>query len=149
MPHRLERLLAVQSLDMDLAALEERRDGVPRRRAEMTREITALEGERSEREQALDTANLVRRTKEGDLEVLRDRLTRYERQLNEVKTNVAYSALLSEMQRAKREISQLEDEILDLMGFREDHEKRVVEIDATLTELRTIAASESRTAPAC
>lgn len=142
MPHRLERLLAVQSLDMDLAALEERREEVPRRRAEATREITALEGERAEREQALDAAHLVRRTKESDLEVQRDRLARYERQLNEVKTNVAYSALLSEMQRAKREIGQLEDEILDIMGLREDHEKRFVEIDAALAELRTIAASE-------
>ena len=142
MPHRLERLLAVQSLDMELAALEARREEVPRRRAEVTREITELEGERGEREQALERALLARRGKESDLELQRERLAKYERQLGEVKTNVAYSALLSEIQRAKREIGQLEDEILDLMGEREDQEKRIAELSGMLAEKRSAAAGE-------
>jgi predicted nucleic acid-binding Zn-ribbon protein len=142
MPDRLERLLAVQSLDMDLVAMEERRAEVPRRRAEVTREITALEVERAQRAEGLETARLGRRAKEGELELQGERLAKYERQLNEVKTNVAYSALLSEIQRAKREISQLEDEILDRMSESEEHEKRIAELEQELTEKRSAAADE-------
>lgn len=142
MPHRLERLLAVQALDIELAAMEARREAVPLRVAEVTREITALETERAERERALEAARLGRRGKESDLELQRERLARYERQLNEVKTNVAYSALLSEIQRAKKEINQVEDEILDFMGEREEHEKRVGELDLELASGREAAAGE-------
>jgi predicted nucleic acid-binding Zn-ribbon protein len=145
---RLERLLAVQALDIELAALETRREEVPRRRAEMTREITALEQERSQREEARERARISRRGKEGDLGLVRERLAKYERQLNEVKTNVAYSALLSEIQRSKREIGQLEDEILDLMAEREEHDGRITALDAELGEKRgaTAAALEALTA---
>jgi predicted nucleic acid-binding Zn-ribbon protein len=137
---RLERLLAVQNLDMELAALEDRREDVPRRRAEMTREITTLEQERVERDTARERARIARRGKESDLDVVKARLAKYERQLGEVKTNVAYSALLSEIQRSKREIAQLEDEILDLMAEREEHDGRIAAVDGELTEKRTAAA---------
>lgn len=137
---RLERLLAVQSEDMHLASLESRREEIGPRRGEMTREITALESERVELGQAREQARLLRRAKESELDFQREKLTRYERQLNEVKTNVAYSALLSEIQRAKREISGLEDEILELMTQSEDHDRRIGEIDSELEAKRETAA---------
>lgn len=142
MPDRLARLLAVQAMDMDLAALEERRAQVPRRRAEVSREITALETERSDHVSGLERARLARRAREGDLEVVREKLARYERQLNEVKTNVAYSALLSEIQGSKREIGATEDEILGFMGEIEEHEKRIAELDLALEGKRAEAADE-------
>lgn len=137
---RLERLLAVQALDMDLTSLESRREEVPRRRAEITREISDLERERAEIERAQEESRLVRRQKESEVDLQRERLAKYERQLNEVKTNVAYSALLSEMQRAKREIAQLEDEILERMAEREEQDRRLAEIHAAIGEKRASAA---------
>lgn len=142
MVERLARLLAVQAMDMDLAAMQERRAEVPRRRVDVTREITALETERNAHASGLEKARLARRAREGDLELVRERLAKYERQLNEVKTNVAYSALLSEIQGAKREIGQTEDEILGFMAEIEDHEKRIAELDAALVQKRADAADE-------
>ena len=69
-----------------------------------------------------------------------EHLARYERQLNDVKTNVAYSALLTEIQGTKRAISELEDEILTEMERRETIEARIVEIDAELEQKRAAAA---------
>lgn len=136
----LEALLAVQSLDEKLAALGRRAKEIPRDRAEVSREITALEEEREAREDELEQVRLARRRHESELEMQQEHLERYERQLNEVKTNVAYSALLTEIQGTRRAIGELEDEILEEMERREAIEKRVGEIDQELEEKRAAAA---------
>lgn len=140
----LERLLALQELDVAIMELEERKEAVPHRRAEAAGEITALEIEQAEHEEGLERVRLERRHRESDLEARQEKLTRYDRQLNEVKTNVAYSALLSEIQATRREISDLEDQILDLMARHEEHEGRLEELGAALTEKREAARDTLR-----
>lgn len=135
----LERLLAVQEIDMEIMKLEERREDVPRRRARAAGEIVELETDEEKHETALERARLERRHRESDLESRQQRLERYDRQLNEVKTNVAYSALLSEIQATKREIAGLEEQILELMAAREEHEAWLEEIRARLAETREAA----------
>jgi hypothetical protein len=136
----LRTLLSVQSLDRKLAELEERRDEIPRVRAEVSHEITVLEEERAERERELEQVRLDRRRHEGELEMQQEHLARYERQLNDVKTNVAYSALLTEIQGTRRAIGELEDEILEEMERRETIEGRIGEIAAELEQKRLAAA---------
>ncbi len=142
MNEEVGRLLDVQAIDIQLAELEDRREEVPRRRAEVSSEITALEREREERLERVERARLERRAKEGELEATQQRLERYEKQLNDVKTNVAYSALLTEIQSAKREISAAEEEILTHMERRETEEARIAEIERELEEKRAAAADE-------
>lgn len=134
--NHLERLLALQEIDVEIVALEDRRDSVPERRAAAAGEITVLEAEESRRDAELERVRLDRRQREGELEEVQERLARYDRQLNEVKTNVAYSALLSEIQAARREVSALEDQILELMGIREENDARLEEIRAELVTRR-------------
>lgn len=136
---RLEQLLTVQEIDMRIVELEERAEEIPRRRKEAASEIVQLEGERAARKEALDRARIERRHRETDLQARQDRLARYEKQLNEVKTNVAYSALLTEIQTAKREIGELEEQILVLMDQSDDHERRLEEIGSQLDEKRESA----------
>lgn len=140
----LETLLAVQELDRKLAELERRGIEIPVVREEVSREITALEREREQQARALEQVRLDRRRHEGELEMQQEHLARYERQLNDVKTNVAYSALLTEIQGTKRAISELEDEILGEMERREGIEARIVEIDAELEQKRAAAADRLR-----
>jgi len=136
----LDGLLALQEIDLRIAALENRNGEIPRRRSEVSREITALETERSALADSVERGRLYRRAVETDLEAQQDRRARYETQLNEVKTNVAYSALLTEIQTAKRTIGDLEGQILDLMTVREESERRIGEIDAELEVKRATAA---------
>jgi hypothetical protein len=140
----LETLLSVQSLDRKLADLELRRDEIPRIRADVTREITALDDERAERGRALEQVRLDRRRHEGELEMQQEHLARYERQLGDVRTNVAYSALLTEIQGTRRAIGELEDEILEEMERRETIEARIAEIDGELEQKRAAAADRLR-----
>lgn len=139
---KLARLLAVQEIDMEIVELEEKAAALPRRRAEVAREITALEDAREEAVEEMEKLRLERRHREGEVEVAREKLEKYERQLNEVKTNVAYSALLTEIRTAKEEVSGLEDEILERMERIETLETRVEEIDQELEAKRAAASDE-------
>jgi len=136
----LDGLLALQEIDVRIAELENRNAEIPRRRSEMSREITALETERFVLADRVERGRLDRRALETDLEAEQERRARYETQLNEVKTNVAYSALLTEIQTAKRTIGDLEGRILDFMTDREESERRIGEIDAELEVKRAAAA---------
>ena len=141
-PDNLDALLELQSLDIRHLELADRGEEIPRRRAEVARDITTLETEKREREEALERARLDRRARESELETEQQRRARYEQQLNQVKTNVAYSALLTEIQGAKRNIGQLEEAVLELMADRESHEGRLAEIETELAEKRRSAAGE-------
>jgi hypothetical protein len=136
----LDGLLALQEIDVRIARLENRHGAIPRRRSEVTRDITALEEERSALAGSVERGRLDRRALESDLEAQQERRARYEAQLNQVKTNVAYSALLTEIQTAKRTIGDLEGQILELMTAREESERRISEIDAQLEVKRAAAA---------
>lgn len=136
---RIDTLLRVQAVDMRIADLESRQAEIPQRRAEVAREITTLEQEQREREQTRERDRLERRHREGDLETQQAKLRRYEMQLNDVKTNVAYSALLTEIQGAKRTIGTLEEEILVLMSRREEDDLRLQAIATELEEKRSAA----------
>ncbi len=142
MTSSLEGLLALQEIDVRIADLEGREKAIPERRAVVERDITALEEERSRLTEAVERGRLDRRARESELHVQQERRTRYESQLNQVKTNVAYSALLTEIQNAKRSIGDLEGQILELMGAREESERRIAEIDIELEGKRTTAADE-------
>lgn len=137
---KLDRLLALQALDMELLTIERQRADVPVRRADVAREITALETEQAEREAGRERARLERRQHEGEMETLQAKLRRYEEQLGAVKTNVAYSALLTEIQGAKRAVGELEEAILGLMETREAHDRRLAEIGEELDQRRAAAA---------
>ncbi|MGH7570532.1 MAG: zinc ribbon domain-containing protein [Gemmatimonadota bacterium] len=138
----VEGLLALQEIDIRIAGLEGRQAAIPERRSEVSRYIIALEQERSELTEVVERGRLDRRARENELDVQQERRARYESQLNAVKTNVAYSALLTEIQNAKRTIGDLESRILELMGAREECERRMAEIDAELEEKRAAAAEE-------
>ena len=139
---KLARLLAVQEIDMEIVELEERSEELPRRRAEVASEITALEEAREEASEEMERLRLERRHREGEVDTAREKLEKYERQLNDVKTNVAYSALLTEIRGAKSEIDDLEEEILERMERIETLESTIEEIDSELQEKREAASDE-------
>ncbi len=138
----VEGLLALQEIDIRIAALEGRQRLIPEQRSEVARHITLLEQERSALTEAVERGRLDRRARENELDLEQERRARYESQLNAVKTNVAYSALLTEIQTAKRTIGELEGRILELMSEREESERRLAEIDVELEEKRAAAANE-------
>lgn len=138
----LTKLLEVQALDITIVDLHRRQESIPAKRAHVAQEITTLETEQTQHEEGLERTRLERRAKESELETHQEQRAKYESQLNDVKTNVAYSALLTEIQGTKLAIGELEDEILNLMSANEEHENRLGEIAEELNTKRAEAADE-------
>ena len=110
-----QRLAELQACDDELWAREQEHTGLPARRTGLLAERTALEAASALAHEALQQAEAAQRRVESELqdqEALRKRL---ESQQFQVKTNDAYTALLHEIERAQRTISECETRLLEGM----------------------------------
>lgn len=107
------RLVALQSLDDRLAALEQENAAIPSRRARSAEVRAACEARVSAAGDALPLKEREQRAAEVALQDREALLKRLEGQQSQVKTNEAYTALLHEMDQARRAISDCEDRILE------------------------------------
>jgi len=110
-----QRLAELQACDDELWAREQEHTGLPARRTGLLAERAALEAASARAREALQQAEAAQRRIESELqdqEALRKRL---ESQQFQVKTNDAYTALLHEIERAQRTISECETRLLEGM----------------------------------
>jgi predicted nucleic acid-binding Zn-ribbon protein len=129
---QLLTLIDLQGFDTRLAALEAEAARLPK-------QIEAIRAALAEAKKAVDAiktkADTTRkdlRTKEKDLEVVTAKRTKAEGRLWEVKNNVEYSAVLSEIEAIKQEKARGEEEILGLMELQERLAVEGREADARL-----------------
>jgi len=113
---KIDVLKRVQSLKNKVdgleASQERRKQDVQKKRAQIEKEKTLAEKKQEEKMAAqkdIDRKELDLKTNEGEI-------TKYNVQLNSIKTNKEYSALITEIGSKKADMSILEDEILDAMS---------------------------------
>jgi len=129
----LKALISLQDLDTKIGGLEAEAARLPK-------QIEAIHQAQAEAKKAvdtvkarLDTARKDLRAREKDLDDIAVKRTKSEARLYEVKTNVEYSAVLTEIENIKAQKAQTEEEILALM---ERQEALAVEIREAETRLR-------------
>jgi uncharacterized protein len=129
---QLLTLIDLQGFDTRLAALDAEAARLPK-------QIEAIQASLAEAKKAADAiktksdaARKDLRTKEKDLEVVTGKRTKAEGRLWEVKNNVEYSAVLSEIEAIKQEKARGEEEILALMELQEKLAVEGREADARL-----------------
>lgn len=110
----LDRLFRLQEVLLEVQRKTERRERTPDHLAHIE---AAYRDARRLREEA--SANLARATErkkslDDEIEDLSEKLRKYQQQLQSVKTNKEYGALLNEIDTVKRDIRSREDEILAL-----------------------------------
>jgi len=130
---QLQTLIELQALDTRIAGLETEAARLPV-------EIAAIQAAAEDARKAVDDArarlDVTRkdtRAKEKDLEVTQGKLVKGGARLYEVKTNVEYSAVLTEIETTKQEKAGLEDEILTLMERQDRVAGEIKEAEARLT----------------
>ena len=115
MREQLERLVALQTVDLKIQEMERAKEEIPQRIAsleeELGKEEEKVKAERSE----LEKLQKERRQKEKDLEEEVDRVKKTEARVFEIKTNKEYQAVLKEIEAAKRLNRQREEEILGIL----------------------------------
>lgn len=111
----LKNLVELQKTDFELEELNSKINDIPAQISRINEELR-IKKERLEEEKKLtQKLHLELKEKNLELETLEQSIKKHTAELNAVKTNQAYRALLDEIEAAKKEKSKIEDSILNLM----------------------------------
>ena len=134
MIQKIDVLKRVQSLKNKIneleASQERRKQDVQKKKAQIEKEKALAEKKHEEKMAAQKEID----RKELDLKTNEEEITKYNVQLNSIKTNKEYSALISEIGSKKADMSILEDEILDTMSRLEITNQRHVKATEDLRD---------------
>lgn len=125
----LRILISLQDIDQKINALQKQVSDVPVKTQTMRDELARLrQAHEADLARSQELAKR-RRAIEGEVEMMRTKLSRLRDQLMAVKTNKEYTAMLHEIQAAEGQIRSEEDKILDCMEESErlDAELRTAE----------------------
>ena len=121
----LERLVRLQELENELRQLRTGLAEAPGQRS-ASEEALATERDRlAAARHGLEESQKLRRQKEGQLQDLEAKRSKYKGQLMDVKTNKEYTAMLHEIEAVEREIGATEDQILTEMERADELKQRV------------------------
>jgi predicted nucleic acid-binding Zn-ribbon protein len=115
MLEQLELLLDLQAIDAELGDRLSETESIPMRVAQLEGRKQQMDAEVDREERELERAGKERQRLERDLEDLTARLTELRARELSIKTNEEYAALQHEIEFTKKAISEIEDEILQLL----------------------------------
>ncbi len=144
----LRILIALQDLDQKIATFHKQIVEIPNRVQALQSELEGLRQHHQDRIARSQELAKRRRASEGEVELMRSKLSRLKDQLMAVKTNKEYTVMLHEIQTGEDQIRAEEDKILDVMEQGEilDQEiklsdkevaTRSKELEQTIRELET------------
>jgi len=120
-------LLQLQELDSKIQTCLSRENEIPKQKNKFKIHRERLKAELQEREQIATDLQLEQKTCEGNIEQFQAQITRYNEQLNAVKKNEEYQALLHEIELQKKHIASNEERILNIMVELDDAKARLEE----------------------
>jgi uncharacterized protein len=146
----LQNLVVLQELDHKVHQVQERVKRIPNELKELDKILQDSRQVLDQTQGTVEINNKERRRLEGEVEILRQKLSRFKDQERQVKTNKEYQALVSEIENVKREISAREDEILERMVAaeeceeksrlaQEDFQRKEAEVSSRIRELEAFA----------
>jgi hypothetical protein len=141
----LRDLVDLSRLDTEISRLEEERGGLPGRLRAAAAEREAAQARLEAARAALVDAEQAQRRAESQAQDHEALLRKLEGQQHQIKTNTAYTALLGEMEQARRAISDAETHVLEAMEVIEASRSTLAEAgDQVRGVLERIAAEERR-----
>ena len=152
MSEELQRLIQLQQLDASIVELRQRVLSIPDEIESQAESLQESQDAVEELREQVDRQARTQRRLEGEVELLQQKLSRYQEQLMDVKTNREYKAMRLEIVGVREQISSKEDEILEIMlamdeledqtrEARRRAEERASEVSSRRKELETFAAS--------
>jgi predicted nucleic acid-binding Zn-ribbon protein len=129
---QLERLVALQSVDLRIQEMEQAKASIPRYVETLEEDLRKEEERVSASRAELEKLQKDRRQKEKDLEEEIDRVKKTESRVYEIKTNKEYQAVLKEIENAKKLNRQREEEILEILERLEELQKNLIQSEQNL-----------------
>ncbi len=148
MSNVLESVLRLQQLDDEISTLQEWIDALPLHLREIEKQLSDITQARDDAQKRIADNLRQRKQHDGEIQVLEQKISKYNNQLLDVKTNEEYRAFLKEIEFSRGEIKKIEDKILELMIAAESEEKQLKESDAELKRQQQDVDREKREAEA-
>lgn len=111
----LANLIELQHADAEIARLKAEVAALPKRVAVIEEKLAGSKALLERAQSALKTDEANRRKYEGEIQSLRQKISKYRDQMLSVKTNQEYKALGTEVEFAEKGIASFEDKILETM----------------------------------
>lgn len=134
MKAEIANLVKLQERDNEIRALESRLAQIPKEVAALEREIATEKKNLKIAEDNLAEAQKQQRAAEGELSSTEEKLSKYQDQLMNVKSNEEYKAMQKQIEVTKREIGDIETRILEGLDALEELEQKRAEREDELKE---------------
>ncbi len=121
-------MIELQDLDLHITELEERKREIPGHKKAFAERLKRLDDELAESEQQFKQLALNLKECEREIETLKGNILKMDAQLNTIKKNDEYRAMLTQIDLAKKQVSQKEELAIKLMCDLDDG-KRKLEAD--------------------
>ncbi len=115
MKDAIKLLLSLQDKDLDVDRLKAELASIPGKITGLKSDIQSAKKALEDAKSELTHLQLAKKQKELDLDAQESAVRKHSNELNSVKTNEAYRALVGEIEKAKQDKSALEDQILQNM----------------------------------
>ena len=140
----IPRLLELQTVDQQIAALRAELDSFPKRLREADLKLTGARNALAAAKEANTNSLKERKKFELDGDQWKERARKYRDQSSAVKTNEAYKALQHEIANAEAEVAKAEDRQLEVMMAGEEAERRVRSAETSLKQAEQSVAVERK-----
>ena len=141
----LKTLIDLQRLDQEIADLSSQIDTFPNQIETLEQQLNDFISAHEERVRHLGANQKERRDMEGEIQLIRQKISKHKEQLFQVKTNEQYRAMLKEIEGEETKIRGIEDSILEKMIESEELQKLVTEAAGRLdAEKARVAEEKSR-----
>jgi uncharacterized protein len=124
---QLELLAVLQEKDVIIDRLKDIESSIPKQIEELNNVLELKKNTMNGTKNAINELQLKRKAKELDLETKENEIKKHSMELNSIKTNDAYKALLSEIEGCKKQKDDVESEILDIMEKMENESRKLRE----------------------
>ncbi len=119
------QLIELQRVDAESQAVSSLLDVIPAKIEAIDQSIKSASDIVGQAKDKLSANQKKRRDLEGEVKTIKEHLAKFKRQLNDVKTNKEYTALLKEIGEAQRKADKIEEDILNEMISADDIEKEI------------------------
>ncbi len=115
MREELKRLVNVQQIDLRLDEVNQRIDEIPQDIKNLEAALEEKKKKIGEISELIKKTEIERKEKEMDLQSIEDEIKKNQAELNSIKTNEAYAAMLREIEQKKDKKGKLEEVVLSIM----------------------------------
>jgi predicted nucleic acid-binding Zn-ribbon protein len=122
-----EKLAQLQRLDSEIKQITLFLENIPGLIAEIDKKVERSSQVAASAQGKMSDSQKKRRELEAEVKDIKDHIAKYKRQLNEVKTNKEYTALLKEIEESQSKVDRLEEEVIAEMLLADDIQKEIKE----------------------